>query len=620
MILIGKINFKIIIFVINFIYFLIAIDWRKPIFSQIKSREETNAVAENCSLNTDFPSLTRVLVLFPYQADLPHHILATQAIKEEFNKIKNCNFDLYFEYLDLTRFSGEIYQKQLFNFYKTKYKEKSIDLVIISNDIGRNLWLKHREKILPNTPVVFYDSDCQNFALDKLPTDFRGICYKVDYIQSVSWILQIRPAIKEIILVHGVGIIEQQAEFRAYDALKKTFKGQVKITDLSHLPLAQIKHRVASLSKRSIVVYGLMSEDVDGIRYRPLDVLRQLTEVSAVPVLSGYDQFIGTGTVGGYMSSIQQQANKAVLLGLSILKDQSTRNLPVITYSTNQFIFDYPVLRHWNIPLSALPPDSIVKNPQYSLWQLYRWQIIAIAVSFIGLISLVIYLSGLNRKLNHARLAYSELNASLETKVIERTAELKEVNSRLEAEIIERSQAEAEKERLIAKLNRLSHIDNLTSLANRRSFDLYLKQEWNRHYRTQLPLSLILCDIDYFKKLNDTYGHQAGDECLKRVAKVLKKHTKRSSDLAARYGGEEFAIILPETDLEGAIFLAESIKDNIKSLRIPNSASLVKPFVSMTFGVATMVPTQHQSLDILISLADQALYRGKNNGRDQVSV
>ena len=165
-------------------------------------------------------------------------------------------------------------------------------------------------------------------------------------------------------------------------------------------------------------------------------------------------------------------------------------------------------------------------------------------------------------------------------------------------------------------LTRLSISDGLTRIANRRRFDEYLSVEWNRLKRERLPLSLILCDIDFFKRFNDSYGHQAGDNCLVAVADAIAGNAKRPADLAARYGGEEFAIILPHTPPQGALQLSEIIRKSVENLKIPHAGSTIKPHVTLSLGVSGMVPDEGQNPNILIENADKALYKAKENGRN----
>jgi len=170
------------------------------------------------------------------------------------------------------------------------------------------------------------------------------------------------------------------------------------------------------------------------------------------------------------------------------------------------------------------------------------------------------------------------------------------------------------------KLERLATLDALTQLANRRRFDQYLDIEWRRQAREQTPLSLILCDIDSFKSYNDTYGHPGGDECLRQVARAIGNAVDRPADLVARYGGEEFAVILPNTEIQGAVRVAEHVQLKIAALQLPHAGSQVSQYVTVSLGVASMVPAFESGASILIAAADQALYEAKRLGRDRIQV
>ncbi|BAY48688.1 diguanylate cyclase with PAS/PAC and GAF sensors [Scytonema sp. HK-05] len=166
------------------------------------------------------------------------------------------------------------------------------------------------------------------------------------------------------------------------------------------------------------------------------------------------------------------------------------------------------------------------------------------------------------------------------------------------------------------ELQRLAKLDGLTQLANRRHFDQYLKQEWLRLIREQNPLSLILCDVDYFKLYNDTYGHPAGDACLVQIAQAISGAVKRPADLVARYGGEEFVVLLPNTDSDGAVKVVQVIQKKVRQLHLPHIASVVKKYVTLSFGIATTLPSHDGSVQALINAADKALYQAKNKGRN----
>lgn len=165
-------------------------------------------------------------------------------------------------------------------------------------------------------------------------------------------------------------------------------------------------------------------------------------------------------------------------------------------------------------------------------------------------------------------------------------------------------------------LQQQATIDALTQIANRRRFDEYLNQVWQQSIREQVNLALIFCDIDYFKAYNDCYGHQAGDECLKQIALATKEIAKRPTDLVARYGGEEFVVILPKTNIEGAVHLAQQIQDRVAQLQILHSQSLVSNYVTISMGIACMVPTRQSSPASLVAATARALYAAKAGGRN----
>ncbi len=186
-------------------------------------------------------------------------------------------------------------------------------------------------------------------------------------------------------------------------------------------------------------------------------------------------------------------------------------------------------------------------------------------------------------------------------------------------DIRERKEAEEVLKKANAQLERLSTIDGLTQVANRRCLDQAMDREWGRMQREKNFLSLILCDVDFFKLYNDMYGHLAGDECLKSVAGALTQVVKRSSDLVARYGGEEFAVILPGTDKHGALSVAKLLRMGVEDLKIDHLDSCVSPYVTISLGVVSAIPSRKMSPKELIAGADQALYDAKRSGRNHVS-
>jgi len=204
-----------------------------------------------------------------------------------------------------------------------------------------------------------------------------------------------------------------------------------------------------------------------------------------------------------------------------------------------------------------------------------------------------------------------ERERELQRLVARRTADLNDLNARLERQAAELEEANR-------RLALLSQQDDLTGLANRRTFDEALENEWRRALRSGQPLALLMADIDHFKAFNDAYGHLEGDLCLSRVAAVLRESVGRAGDLVARYGGEEFAVILPGLDLPAALAVAENLRRRVEVLGIPTAVSDAAPVVTLSLGAASCVPARERSPRDLLARADAALYAAKRKGRNRV--
>ncbi|MEM9003819.1 MAG: diguanylate cyclase [Cyanobacteria bacterium P01_F01_bin.86] len=204
--------------------------------------------------------------------------------------------------------------------------------------------------------------------------------------------------------------------------------------------------------------------------------------------------------------------------------------------------------------------------------------------------------------------AIGDLSRSFVTMTQQLKSSFKTLEKRIEERTLEIIQLNQE-------LRGLANIDGLTQTANRRYFDHFLEKEWQRHLRDQQPLTLILCDVDYFKQYNDAYGHVAGDRCLQQIAQILIRAVQRPADLVARYGGEEFTIILSKTDVDGGMHVAENINKMLRKMQIPHS-NYEKQYVTISMGIASVVPSFQITSQALILMADQALYAAKSKGRD----
>jgi diguanylate cyclase (GGDEF)-like protein len=247
----------------------------------------------------------------------------------------------------------------------------------------------------------------------------------------------------------------------------------------------------------------------------------------------------------------------------------------------------------------TLAINLTISPPPWRTWWAYSLYILATLL----IIFLVIYF---RTRFQQKEIAIQKkFVVELEEQVVEKTASL---NTQAQ-DLIEANQ----------QLEILTYQDGLTGLYNRRYFDKRLTEELNRHYRQNQPLSLILADIDHFKRFNDFYGHQKGDDCLKQVAQCIITSVSRITDANCRYGGEEFAIILPNTSIIESTIVAERVCSAIENMHIPHEKSETSPFVTLTLGVVTVIPESTTSVDSIVLGADKALYFGKSNGRNRVS-
>ncbi|MEB3189815.1 MAG: diguanylate cyclase [Snowella sp.] len=227
--------------------------------------------------------------------------------------------------------------------------------------------------------------------------------------------------------------------------------------------------------------------------------------------------------------------------------------------------------------------------------------------SFTGILSLIsLFFSALTQERKEAKKALEKMIQSLERRVQCRTCELHTTQLQLQ-------KANQELEKLV-------NVDGLTQVANRRCFDERIEREWQCLLRNHQPLSLLILDVDYFKDYNDFYGHPQGDACLVQLAQMLSQVVQRSSDLVARYGGEEFVILLPNTELLGAIAVAEQIQAALQKLALPHKASRIQATVTVSIGIASVIPTLTDNSQQLIQKTDQALYQAKQQGRNQYKV
>lgn len=536
----------------------------------------------------------KILVLHSYHQGLEWTDNITNGIRSVFDSL-NQSYEVHYEYLDTKRNAGQDYMDEVSRFVSEKNKMIIYEAVIVSDNNALALLNDGRISFKGGPPVVF----CGINNYDKTLTDnldrVTGVAETTDHQGTINLMMKLHPRRDRVLVVLDTTVTGNaiREEFRR---LEEVYKGKLNFEFLRDFSLKDIPGILAHLDENDVIYILTFNRDKDGNFISYNEGIEMFSRSTSAPIYGSWDFYLGKGIVGGRITSGYLQGVEAAKIAVKVLQGYDIGRMKVIQKSPAQYMFDYRFLQQFDIDRSLLPVDSLIINAPPPSYEKYK-------PLLLGLTGVSIFIALLlSWKYAGQRAVLEEKKAlafELEQKVHERTLELEKKND---------------------ELRQLSNIDGLTQLHNRRYFDRVLAKEINRLQRTSSPISLLICDIDYFKKYNDTYGHLAGDECIKMVATIIRRNCKRLSDVAARYGGEEFGIILPDTPPNGARKVAESIREEIESRKIIHETSEIKDIVSVCIGIASIIPDLQTMPALLISIADKALYESKNKGRDRVTL
>ena len=291
--------------------------------------------------------------------------------------------DYYSEHVDLARFGVKDYQSALRNYLRQKYKGTQFDLIIATTTDLRDFLVRYGAEVFPQTPVVF--SVGGETPDDRaVPSNFTGIVYDTDRRGTLDVIHTLQPAVKRIVVISGASqAVDKWHEARA----RKQFDGyrdRFEFVYLSGLPMGELKHRVSSLGKESVIYFLMMAEDGAGQRFSTVDALDQIASTSSVPIYTWHDSYLGHGVVGGKLASSENVANKTAQLALRVLRGEPIESIPVSRADTSRLAFDWRQLQRWNLDEKNLPAGSEVLFKEATLWERYRSRIIGV----IGLVAL----------------------------------------------------------------------------------------------------------------------------------------------------------------------------------------------------------------------------------------
>ncbi len=461
-------------------------------------------------------------------------------------------------------------------YLRAKYANVKFDAVIAENQLANRFLAEHPD-LFPGVPRHYVNHGRRDWQ----PDNGSSLEVLPDFVRALGVITQMAPSVKRIVVI-GDQTRRVQQWLVSVRAAASLYRHRIVFEYHDRATFAQLETLVGSLDRTSAVFLLPTGLDSTGALITPPTLARRLAAASNAPIFTSLQSLVLPGIVGGYVVSGESIGRiiARIMLGQ-----------PVDTAKVQGYYFDYPTVRRFG--LGAVPSGAILLNRPGNIWDLYGWQIIAgltlIVVEGVLITALFVALRDRRRTLA----VLNDERNSLEDRVLQRTLELLMANTKLE---------------------QLATTDPLTGIANRRKMTDTIGAELERAARFGHPLSVLMVDIDYFKRINDTFGHEVGDRAIVAMANLLTA-SLRTIDTAARFGGEEFVVLMPETDEDVAAIAAERLREGAGTIRLAAEDG-VQVALTVTIGVASARPDDTPSA--LVVRADKALYRGKKDGRNRV--
>jgi diguanylate cyclase (GGDEF)-like protein len=536
----------------------------------------------------------RVLVLHSYHQGLEWTDNISRGIQSAFSPYQK-QYEIHYEYLDTKRNTGQAYTKQMVNFISAQNRQIKYEVVIVSDNNALKLVNEGSIQFSGDPQIVFCGINNYHKSLTNNLNNITGVAENTDHRATIELIRKLHPDRDRVVV-----IVDRTPTGEAIRneliGIENNYKGELEFIFLRDFLLEEIPDKLSELDENTLIYLTTFNRDRNNNFISYAEGIEMITRSTRLPIYGSWDFYLGKGIVGGHITSGYRQGQEAGKLAINILMGQQADNLKVITSSPNQYMFDYKYIKQHGIDRSSLPNGSQIINTPPAPYE--RYKTLLIGITTFSFFSVFIFYWKYKRQ--HTILKREQtLALQLENKVKERTLELEKANK---------------------ELLRLSNMDGLTQIYNRRYFDNTLCREINRLQRSSTPISVLMCDIDFFKKFNDSYGHLAGDACIRSVADILQNHCKRISDIVARYGGEEFGVILPNTSADDAVSIAESIRHGVERLNIPHRTSAIHEYVTLSIGVTSLIPGLRTTPSTIITLADKALYESKLSGRNRVTL
>lgn len=542
---------------------------------QNKSRNVKNLIALLilvCCLQTSHyvyasdDSDINILVLLSFNTSLPwtkSYLSGLDRVKQQYN----VRLNYYIEVMDAARIGDSMTDDDWVKYLRTKYQNISFDAAIAESAKASLFLNRYGETLIGTNPIVFYTgSETKDFPYTKTLRLQEDKAVE----NTLRLALKQNPMSKEIVIIDGTDV-DSRNVMRVLLPLVEEISN-IKIKIIKDFTIDELVQIVSSIPSDSILIYNLVFEDRTGKKFVPKEVLTKLAEVSPAPIYSFWSSLMGSGVIGGHMLDGKETAIKTI----EAVMDYVVLNRFRDNYDTLITIVDWLAIERHGIDPATIPKSAEILNKPTELLDVY-------AKEFRYLIYFIVFFIILTgfwlRKL-------TDLNKKL---------------------LLEKARAE-----------NLARTDTLTGMNNRRAFFEMCTQACNEAKRLKLPISIMLLDIDYFKKVNDTYGHMAGDKVLQRFAKIIKEN-KRDIDIAARLGGEEFILLLPFSDADGSKNLAERIRKECEKSKIIYEGKEIA--ITVSTGIyCDLEPSNPCEISDSIHYADNALYMAKRQGRNQTVI
>ncbi|WP_144395283.1 ABC transporter substrate binding protein [Pleionea sediminis] len=500
----------------------------------------------------------RVLVLHAYHQGFHWTDRIMAGVHSVFND--RDDVELFVTYMDTKRRSGDFYFGQLKELLRTRYEFVKFDAIISSDDHALDFLLDYRDDLFPDTPIIF--SGLNAFPADRLSgqKNITGIYESYDVEGTIRLMLELHPETKNIL-----AITDETRSGNIFKNLirqvERKFSNRVQIHYFHNMSPEDLQFTLASPPENTLVLWAIYLRTPRGTTLTTKESVRLVTESTSKPTYCIWD-VVGQGVVGGKVTSPNFQGEVAGKLALQILNGVPADDIPIVGSPLDN-IFDYELVKKFNINEELIPNNSIFLNKPISVYEQYKVYIWFYSSILTLLIITILFLTT--------------------TLVLRQRKE---------------------------KYEKMAMHDPLTGLYNRHYLDAMAAKKIAEAARYHLPMCLLVLDLDKFKLINDTYGHPVGDIILKNVSNLLKKHC-RSEDIVARIGGEEFVILLDRCDKEKAIEKANLLRSSIEASK-PNDI-----LVTISIGVTEFISEQ-QDLNGLLEKADKALYQAKDEGRNRV--